>query len=314
MTRQAEASAMQKCSLCPRGCGADRTGGETGYCKEDDTVRAARASLHMWEEPCISGKNGSGTIFFSGCPLKCAYCQNEGIALGNKGAALTIDELCRVFLLLQEKQAENINLVTPTHFAPQLAKAIERAKAKGLVLPIVYNTSGYECVETIKMLEGLVDIYLPDLKYKSDSVSQRYSNAPNYFAYAAEAIAEMVRQTKKPVFEGDIMKRGTIVRHMVLPNHTADSINIIRYLYSQYKNDIYISIMNQYTPPKDIGAKGFAELSRRVTKREYEKVINYAIEIGVENAFIQEGQAAGESFIPDFDDTVFLKEILEKRS
>lgn len=304
---------IDQCRLCPRSCGVDRTNGKMGYCGERATVRVARISLHMWEEPCISGKNGSGTVFFSGCPLRCVFCQNRTIALGNKGAKLTTDELCRAFLLLQEKNAENINLVTPTHFVPQLVGALERAKAMGLTIPIVYNTSSYENVETIKMLDGLVDIYLPDLKYKSEKLSQRYSNASHYFRYAAKAIEEMVRQTKKPVFEGSLMKRGTIVRHMIMPGNTKDSKEIICYLHEKYEDNIYISIMNQYTPPKGNDIEGFAELSRRVTKREYEKVIDYAIDIGVTNAFIQEGKTASESFIPDFDDSVLLKEILGKR-
>lgn len=303
-----------QCRLCPRSCGVDRTGGKTGYCGESATVRVARISLHMWEEPCISGKNGSGTVFFSGCPLRCVFCQNKSIALGNKGEALTIDELVRAFLLLQEKHAENINLVTPTHFVPQLVRALECARKRGLTIPIVYNTSSYECIETIKMLDGLVDIYLPDLKYKSDRLSKRYSNAPDYFEHAAKAIEEMIRQTKEPVFEGDLIKRGTIVRHMIMPGHTKDSKEIICYLYQKYKDAIYISIMNQYTPPKDIEREGFAELSRRVTGREYERVIDYAIDIGVTNAFIQEGGTASESFIPDFGDNVLLKEILGKGS
>lgn len=301
------------CMLCPRSCGADRANGKTGYCKETDAVRVARISLHMWEEPCISGENGSGTIFFSGCSLGCVFCQNKSIALGKKGQMLTTDELCSAFLLLQEKKAENINLVTPTHFVPQIVKAIEGAKAKGLMIPIVYNTSSYECVETVKILDGLVDIYLPDLKYQSDELSRRYSNAPDYFAYAAKAIDEMVRQTGKPVFEQKNMKRGTIVRHMILPGHTKDSINIIRYLYEKYQDDVFLSIMNQYTPPKDIAQQGFDELMRTVTKREYEKVVSDAIALGVTNAYIQEGETASKSFIPDFDDGVFLKEIIEKR-
>ena len=301
------------CMLCPSSCGADRVNGRTGYCKETATVRVARISLHMWEEPCISGKNGSGTIFFSGCPLRCVFCQNKQIALGEKGTALTTDELCDAILLLQEKKAENINLVTPTHFVSQIVKAIEIAKAKGLTIPIVYNTSSYECVETIKMLDGLVDIYLPDLKYQSEQLSQCYSNAPNYFTYAASAIEEMVRQTGKPVFEGNLMKRGTIVRHLILPNHTTDSINIMRYLYEKYQDDIFISILNQYTPPAEFAQQGFDKLTRKITKREYEKVIDAALALGVTNAYIQEGETADESFIPDFDDGVFLKEILEKR-
>lgn len=303
----------EQCMLCPRRCGADRANGKTGYCKETAAVRVARISLHMWEEPCISGENGSGTVFFSGCPLRCVFCQNKYIALGEKGEVLTTDELCSAFLLLQEKKAENINLVTPTHFVPQIVKAIEHAKNNGLVIPIVYNTSSYECVETIKMLDGLVDIYLPDLKYKSDQLSQRYSNAPDYFTYAVKAIDEMVRQTGKPVFAGNIMKRGTIVRHMIMPGNTKDSKNIISFLYEKYQDNIFLSIMNQYTPPKEAALQGFDEIMRKVTKREYDKVIDYAIELGVTNAYIQEEETASESFIPDFDDSVLLKEILNKR-
>ena len=305
---------MQTCRLCPRNCGADRENGKTGYCGEYAEVRVARVSLHMWEEPCISGTNGSGTIFFSGCSLRCVFCQNKSIALGNKGETLTIKELCSVFLLLQEKNAENINLVTPTHFVPQIVKAIELAKAKGLTLPIVYNSGSSEHIETIKMLDGRVDIYLPDLKYTSDILSRHYSNAPDYFLHAEKAIEEMVRQTKSPVFKNGLMKSGTIVRHMILPGYTKDSKDIICYLYEKYKDDIYISIMNQYTPPQDMEAMGFAKLSRSVTKREYDKVIDFALDIGVVNAFIQEGETASESFIPDFDDRALLNEILEKRS
>lgn len=304
----------EQCMLCPRHCGADRANGRTGYCKETAAVRAARISLHMWEEPCISGENGSGTVFFSGCPLRCVFCQNKDIALGEKGEALTTEELCSAFLLLQEKKAENINLVTPTHFVPQLVKAIECAKNNGLMIPIVYNTSSYECAETIKMLDGLVDIYLPDLKYKSAQLSQRYSNAPDYFVHAKKAIDEMVRQTGTPVIESGLMKHGTIVRHMILPGHTKDSKDIICYLYKKYRDSIYISIMNQYTPPKDMAAMGFPEIARGVTKREYKKVIDYALELGVVNAFIQESGTASESFIPDFDDGALLNEIREKRS
>ncbi len=309
MFQTPDGTTMQMCGLCPRNCGADRNNGIKGYCGETALVRVARASLHLWEEPCISGINGSGTVFFSGCPLRCVYCQNQDIALGNKGKPLTADALCRTFLLLQEKNAENINLVTPTHFVPQIAAALEHAKKRGLVLPVVYNTASYEHVETIRRLDGLVDIYLPDFKYWSDTVSQRYSNAPDYAAHAQKAIAEMVRQTKSPVFADNMMKRGTIVRHMVLPGHTKESRSILRYLYETYQDDIYISIMNQYTPPKSIAAAGFPELSRRVTKREYEKVIDYAIRLGVTNAFIQEGETAKESFIPDFDDCGLLNEI-----
>lgn len=297
-----------KCVLCQRKCGVDRTIGQVGYCGTSDKIKVARSSLHMWEEPCISGSSGSGTIFFSGCSLKCVYCQNKSIALGNKGTELTTQQLSELLLLLQSKGAANINLVTPTHFIPSIAKAIELAKSRGLTLPIVYNTGSYERVEALRRLDGLVDIYLPDLKYKSPELSSSYSNAPDYFETAIKAIGEMVHQAGKPVFKNSIMRRGVVVRHMVLPSCTKDSKEIISYLHNTYGNNIYISIMSQYTPQQ--GLSHFQNLTRHVTKREYDKVVNYAISIGVENAFIQEGETASESFIPDFDDCGFLAEII----
>jgi putative pyruvate formate lyase activating enzyme len=299
---------LKECMLCPRNCKVDREEENKGYCGENNIVRVARASLHMWEEPCISGEEGSGTVFFSGCNLKCVFCQNKSIAVGGKGKGLTISQLSRLFLLLQEKGANNINLVTPTHFVPQIANAIVKSKSDGLVIPIIYNTSSYEKVETLKLLAGLVDVYLPDMKYYDSLLAGRYSNAPDYFEQASLAIAEMVRQTGEPVFDNSMIKRGTIVRHMVMPGCTNDSKKIIKYLYDTYGDKIYISIMNQYTPSGDL--KNFDEIKRKVTKREYEKVIDYAIDLGVINAFIQEGDTAGDSFIPDFDNGVFLNEIL----
>lgn len=301
-----------KCMLCPRRCGIDRDSGR-GYCGESERVRVARASLHMWEEPCISGKTGSGAVFFTGCPLKCVFCQNQEIASGNRGRELTISQLAELFLVLQHKGAANINLVTPTHFTPQITVALRMSRSDGLCIPVVYNTSGYEQVETLQMLEGLVDVYLPDLKYYSSELSARYSNAPDYFARASLAIAEMVRQVGSPSFDDTLygekmMQRGVIVRHMVMPGHIRDSREIIRYLYNTYQDNVYMSIMNQYTPLVDMAA--YPEISRRVTRREYEKVIDYAIGLGVENAFMQEGNTAKESFIPDFDEGMYLKEVL----
>lgn len=301
---------MKQCSLCPRACLADRSyssSGKKGYCGEADHVRVARASLHMWEEPCISGKRGSGTVFFTGCSLKCVFCQNRHIALGNKGRQLTVEQLAELFLLLQDKKAENINLVTPTHFVPQIVQALIMAKDRGLTIPIVYNTGSYETVETLKMLEGLIDIFLPDMKYKSNEIAKKYSNAPDYFACASKAIVEMVRQAGSPLFAGNLMKRGVIVRHMVMPGNTKDSKAVIQYLHETYGDKIYISILNQYTPQENL--KNFPQLQRRVTQREYEKVIDYAISIGVTHAYMQEGNTAEESFIPDFDDQVYLNEI-----
>lgn len=301
---------LEQCNLCPRSCGSNRAAGQTGYCGMSAEVKVARASLHMWEEPCISGTNGSGTVFFTGCPLKCVYCQNRTIAIGSTGERISIERLSEIFIELQEKGAHNINLVTPTHYVPQIVEALKSAKEKGLHIPIVYNTGSYEKVETIQALEDLVDIYLPDCKYYDSELAAKYSNAPDYFKVASDAIEEMVRQVGKPMFEGNLMKRGVIVRHMILPGHTKDSRKIIERLYKTYGDDIYISIMNQYTPLPQM--KNFPEINRRITAREYEKVIDYAISLGIENAFIQEGETAKESFIPDFESGFGIKGQKEK--
>ena len=291
------------CVLCPRECRADRARGQNGYCGVTNVLKVARAALHYWEEPCISGESGSGTVFFSGCPLHCVYCQNREIADGTAGKEITIQRLADIFLELQEKGAANINLVTPGHYVPQILAALTAAKEKGLILPVVYNTGSYEKPEVIRMLSESVDIWLPDLKYKEASLAQRYSGAPDYFERACAAIAEMVRIAGSPVFGPDgMMKRGVIVRHLVLPGAVKDSREIIKYLYDTYKDTIYISIMNQYTPVmKEEDGKRYPELMRRLTKKEYDEVVDYAIELGVENGFIQEGHTAQESFIPPFD-------------
>jgi putative pyruvate formate lyase activating enzyme len=287
-----------------------------GYCKKTEQITAARAALHMWEEPVISGTKGSGTVFFSGCPLGCVFCQNHSIALGKVGKEISTGQLVEIFFSLKEKGANNINLVTPTHYLLQIRQALESAKRQGLGLPIVYNTGSYEKAETLKMLEGLVDVYLPDMKYCAADISKKYANAPDYFVVAAKAIEEMVRQTGTMIFykegfldeetfydgetEGILMKKGVIVRHLLLPGCVEDSKKIIKYLYEKYENQIYLSIMNQYTPIGQIG-ENYPELGRKVTDEEYDEVIDYAIEIGVEQAFIQEGDTALESFIPEFD-------------
>lgn len=296
---------LESCKLCPRECGVNRLAGQLGYCGMPAELVIARASLHMWEEPCISGVNGSGTVFFTGCPLKCVYCQNRKIAIGSTGIAVTVEQLSEIFLELQQKGAHNINLVTPTHYVPQIVEALKHAKKKDLHIPIVYNTGSYEKVETIQALEGLIDIYLPDCKYYDSGLAARYSNAPDYFDAASAVIREMIRQTGKPSFEGNLMKRGVIVRHMILPGHTRDSRKIIEQLYAAYGNDVYISIMNQYTPLSQM--KYYPEINRTITAREYEKVVDYAISIGIENAFIQEGETAKESFIPDFESGYGIK-------
>ena len=291
---------MRNCMLCPRKCGVDRAAGRRGYCGMPDGILAARAALHMWEEPCISGKEGSGTVFFSGCNLGCVFCQNRVIADGTVAKPLTIERLSEIFLELQEEKANNINLVTPTHYMPQIKAALLMAKKQGLALPILYNSSGYECVETLRELEGLVDIYLPDMKYVSPELSRKYSYAGDYFRKAKEALREMVRQQPKAEFdERGIMKRGVIVRHLVLPDCLEDSKRVLRYLYRNFGEHIYISIMNQYTPMRELA--DMPELNRTLKKEEYDEIVRYALELGIEQGFIQEGETAQESFIPAFD-------------
>ena len=290
-----------KCTLCPRKCNIDRTTGQTGFCSMPATIKVARASLHMWEEPCISGENGSGTVFFTGCNLKCVFCQNHTIAVGGTGKEISTEKLADLFLMLQDKKAHNINLVTPSHYVPGIAKALTLAKEKGLSIPIVYNTSGYDSVETLALLDGLVDIYLPDFKYVSSTLSAKYSHAKDYFAVARNSLAEMFRQVGAPIFNGDMMQKGIIVRHLLLPGCVEDSKAVLQYLHETYGDNIFISIMNQYTPLPHIS--NYPELNRKVTETEYDEVVNFAIDLGIENGFIQEGETADESFIPAFDFT-----------
>ncbi len=293
---------LSDCTLCPRECHVNRNAGEIGYCGQTAKLTAARAALHFWEEPCLSGTNGSGTVFFSGCNLRCVYCQNHEIAQGQTGREISALRLSEIFLELQDKGAHNINLVTPAHFVPQIITALNAAKKQGLSIPVIYNTSAYEKAETLCMLEGLVDIYLPDLKYHDTALSSSYSHAPDYFETASAAIAEMVRQVGVPVFangEDSLMLRGVIVRHLLLPGCGKDSRRILRFLHETFKNDIYVSIMNQYTPLPRVSA--IPSLNRRVSGKEYERIVDYAIRTGIENGFIQEGETCSESFIPDFD-------------
>ena len=295
------------CKLCPRECGADRSH-KKGFCGESNVLRVARTSLHMWEEPPISGTSGSGTVFFSGCNLGCVFCQNHEIAHDHKGKEITPQALADVFLTLEEKGAANINLVTAVHFVPHVIAALEIAKAKGLSIPTVYNSSGYESEETLRSLRGYIDIYLPDYKYRSPLLAERFSKAKNYPEVAERALAEMVSQTGPCIFdENGMMKKGVIVRHLVLPGHTDDSMAVLEYLHKTYGDRIYISIMNQYTPMRKYEA--FPELSRKLTSYEYGKVVKFAEKIGIKNGFLQSGEAAKESFIPSFDlpsDTVIV--------
>lgn len=293
----------EACRICPRKCGVNRLAGEKGKCGVTAALFAARAALHMWEEPCISGDTGSGTVFFSGCNLGCVYCQNRKISDGAAAKEISTRRLVEIFFELKEKGAVNINLVTPTHFLPHIVGALHTAKEEGLNLPIVYNTSGYERVSSLKLLEGLVDIYLPDFKYFDREPAVRYSDAPDYAETAEKALDEMFRQTGGASFDASgLMKKGILVRHLVLPGWEKDSAKIIKYLYQTYGDGIYMSIMSQYTPMSDFVKEGrFPELSKKVGRNAYDRLVDYALEIGVENAFIQEEDAAEESFIPVFD-------------
>lgn len=288
------------CSLCPRQCRARRDAGERGICGAADEILVARAALHMWEEPCLSGERGSGTVFFSGCPLGCVFCQNYAISRGASGKKVSVTRLSEIFLELAAKGAHNINLVTGTHYIPEIVAAAKLARGRGLKLPLVYNSSGYERVESLRLLEGTVDIYLPDFKYMDDCLAKKYSNAPDYSKTAKLALKEMVRQCGACDFTGGgIMRRGVIVRHLLLPSHTSDSKAVVKYIYETYGDSVFISLMNQYTP---LNLEAIPhELRRRVTAAEYDAVVDYAISLGVENGFIQEGGTAEESFIPQFD-------------
>ena len=305
-TMQTQKTSYASCTLCPRACHVDRTAGQKGRCHVDARIRVARAALHMWEEPCLSSRSGSGAVFFSGCALGCIFCQNREIASGKAGLVISEARLAEIFLELQEKGANNINLVTAGHYVPQVIRALACAKSQGLRIPIVYNSSGYEKAETLRQLEGLIDIYLPDLKYLTPELAAAYSHAPDYPQYAMEAIAEMVRQQPQAEFMPEnrteaspIMRRGVIVRHLLLPGHVREAKKVVGYLHETYGDQIYISMMNQYTPMSEKFAD--PNLNRRVTKREYERLLDYAAEIGVENGFYQEGATADESFIPEFD-------------
>ncbi len=301
MTPEKITAYMSDCTLCPRQCHANRVAGQTGFCGQTAEITAARAALHFWEEPCISGTSGSGTVFFSGCSLQCIFCQNHTIATEKTGKIISPERLSEIFLELQDKGAANINLVTAGHFIPQVCLALKLSKKNGLSIPIVYNTGSYEEISSLGLLEGLVDIYLPDLKYFSSELSAKYSHAENYFSKASAAIAEMLRQVGQPQFDSvsGMLKRGVIVRHLVLPGQVKDSKKVLRYLHEAFKNDIYVSIMNQYTPLQQV--KEIPELNRKVTDDEYARVLDFADKIGIEQGFFQEGETATESFIPEFN-------------
>ena len=285
-----------KCNICPRQCGADRET-EKGYCGQPVGFVLARAGLHFWEEPPISGRNGSGTVFFSGCNLGCVYCQNYEISHGDVGKAISNERLTEIFDELICKGAHNINLVNPTHYALALKRILSEYKSS---VPVVYNTSGYEKTETLKSLEGLVDIYLPDLKYINSEKALRYSAAKDYFDFASEALLEMKRQCPENIYDSDgIIKKGMIVRHLILPKNTNQSIEVLRWIYENLGGDTAISLMAQYTPYGKI--ENHPELQRKITQREYDKVLSFAMDLGFKNIFTQEPSSASENFIPDFD-------------
>ena len=283
------------CNACPRGCNVDREV-SLGYCKSPEKFKLARASLHYWEEPCISGKNGSGAIFFSGCNLGCVFCQNYEISHGCKGVEVSDDDLVRIMKRLVDEGANNINFVNPTHYSLQLLRVLEKYKPP---VPIVYNTSGYDSVETLKMLDGAVDVYLPDFKYIRPDKALKYSKAEDYPQVAKEALAEMKRQVGDDVFdENGIMQRGMIIRHLVLPSNTNSSISALDYLAENF-GDTYISVMAQYVPCGDLTK--YKEIDRRLTQREYDKVVNHIFDLGLQKIFVQELESAVTDYIPDFD-------------
>lgn len=290
----------ENCLLCPRKCGINRRTGQTGVCGVSSEIKVARAALHYWEEPCISGKRGSGAVFFSGCSLHCVFCQNREISDGKEGKVISKERLSDIFMELADKGANNINLVTPGQYIPDIVWAVNDAKSRGMKLPIIYNTSGYENVTELKLLEGIVDVYLPDFKYMDSTLSARYSRAKDYPSVAKQALSEMVRQLPDVVIDDatGLIQKGVIVRQLLLPGHVNDAKAVLKYLYDTYHDHVYISMMSQFTP---IALKDYPEINRTVTRREYERLVDYALEIGITNAFIQEGDVAKDSFIPAFD-------------
>lgn len=290
----------EDCLLCPRKCGINRSTGQTGVCGVSSEIKVARAALHYWEEPCISGKKGSGAVFFSGCSLHCVFCQNREISDGKEGKVISKERLSDIFMELAGKGANNINLVTPGQYIPDIVWAVNDAKSRGMKLPIIYNTSGYENVTELKLLEGIVDVYLPDFKYMDSTLSARYSRAKDYPSVAKQALSEMVRQQPDVVIDDatGLIQKGVIVRQLLLPGHVNDAKAVLKYLYDTYHDHVYISMMSQFTP---IALKDYPEINRTVTRREYERLVDYALKIRITNAFIQEGDVAKDSFIPAFD-------------
>ena len=291
---------LKSCNICPHKCGVNRLNGIKGRCKCDNKIKIALASVHNYEEPCISGKNGSGTVFFSNCNLNCIYCQNYEISQLGKGQEITIEHLAQIFIKQQEKNVNNINLVTPTMYVPQIIEAIKIARKKGLNIPIIYNSNGYENVETIKKLNGYIDIYLPDLKYYSNEIAKKYSKIDNYFETAISAIKEMQKQVGNPIFnEEGIIQKGVIIRHLILPRHLLNTKNILKYVKENFDENTYISIMAQYFPTYK--AKEDKLINRKLTKKEYKEIENYLYLLNLKNGYIQELGEHEEEYVPNFD-------------
>ena len=295
-----ELEQLKKCEICPHECKINRNNGQIGRCKSSDKVKIALYSIHNFEEPCISGKKGSGTVFFSNCNLNCVFCQNYEISQQGKGKEISIERLAEIFLEQQAKDVENINLVTPTSYVPQIIEAIKIAKNNGLKLPIVYNTNGYEKIETLKMLDGYVDIYLPDFKYSQNELAKRLSKVDNYFEITTESLKEMYRQTGKAIFDNrGIMQKGMIIRHLVLPNHILNSRNVLKWL-NDNMNDVFVSVMAQYFPTYK--AKEIEDINRKLNKKEYEEIENYLYRLNLENGYIQELGEHEEEYVPKWNE------------
>lgn len=293
---------LESCTLCPKNCKVNRNE-KIGFCGAGIKIRVALVSLHKWEEPCISGKNGAGTIFFSHCNLKCVYCQNFKISSQNFGKEISIERLAEIFVEQQQRGATNVELVTPTHYVPQICAAFDIAKTRGFNIPVVYNTNSYENLSTLELLRNRVDIFLPDLKYFDDDAAKTFSNAPNYFSVATAAIEKMFELVGECQFDSEgNLKRGVIVRHLILPNFRKDSFKILDWLKKNFGDKIFISLMNQYTPL--FRAKDFKKINRRLTTFEYDSVVNYAVDIGIKNCYIQVGKTADEKFVPNFSGIV----------
>ena len=298
---------LQNCMICPRRCGKNRLAGETGFCGAGDKARIALVSLHPWEEPCLTGEKGAGTVFFSYCSLRCIFCQNSVISREGNGTEVSIGRLAEIFLEQQARGAATLDLVTPTHYAPLIIEALKLAKADGLIMPVVWNSSGYETVEMIEYIAPYIDVFLPDLKYYSPELAERYSAAADYFPVATQAILKMAELKGEPLIDKmGLMRRGVLIRHLVLPNARKDSMALLDWVADNLKGKVKLSLMNQYTPLFRVTE--FKELNRRLTTFEYDSVVNYALDLGLDDCYVQERRAASAEYVPDFDGRGVLKE------